>query len=158
MCYFGKKKSELFRKKRTKTIFRWLRLRLWAMEFSLLIWALWILNWPDLSRPRPFWFLLGLIWFTVSRALFKKIYRLILKYRILIVLSMHMILQNNINTYFTYCIWQCHKYLPEPGPNKLRQPVRLDATLIRVPIGYVYVDIVSESKAYRIYEVVILII
>jgi hypothetical protein len=36
--------------------------------------------------------------------------------------------------------------------------MRLDVTLDRVPIEYIFVGIVIESKTYGIYEVVLLII
>jgi hypothetical protein len=36
--------------------------------------------------------------------------------------------------------------------------MRLDVTLDRVPIGYVFVGIITESKTYRIYEAVLVII
>jgi hypothetical protein len=36
--------------------------------------------------------------------------------------------------------------------------MRLDATLIRILIRYVFVGIITESEIYRVYETVLLII
>jgi hypothetical protein len=45
-----------------------------------------------------------------------------------------------------------------PGAQWLRQPMRLDVILARVPIGYIFIVIVTESEICRIYEAVLLII
>jgi hypothetical protein len=44
------------------------------------------------------------------------------------------------------------------GAQCLRQPTRLDVTLDRVSIGYVFVGIVIELEIGHIYEAVLLII
>jgi hypothetical protein len=35
---------------------------------------------------------------------------------------------------------------------------RLDVTLARIPMGYIFIEIVTESETYHIYEAVLLII
>jgi hypothetical protein len=44
------------------------------------------------------------------------------------------------------------------GAQWLRRPMRLDVTLARVLIGYAFVGSVTESKTYRIYDAILLII
>jgi hypothetical protein len=38
---------------------------------------------------------------------------------------------------------------------KLQRGMRLDATLIRVPIGYVFIEIVTKLKTCHIYKAVL---
>jgi hypothetical protein len=45
-----------------------------------------------------------------------------------------------------------------PGAQWLRWPTRLNINLARVPIGYAFVGIITESKTCRIYGAVLLII
>jgi hypothetical protein len=47
---------------------------------------------------------------------------------------------------------------PGQWSNKLQRPAKLSVTLVRVLIRYLFVEIVTESEIYCIYEAVILII
>jgi hypothetical protein len=48
--------------------------------------------------------------------------------------------------------------LPGPGAQLLRWPTRLNVTLNRVPIGYVFVEFVTESETCHVYKTILLTI
>jgi hypothetical protein len=52
-------------------------------------------------------------------------------------------------------MWRYHKYLPGLGAQQLRWPMRPGAALVRVPVGCMFMWVVSESETYRIYEAVL---